>query len=163
MSAAYDPTLPLGAAITFCVYRLFAKRKARSPDGPYWGNSPVWGALGTTLLGLLTGGAVRHCINPPQNPDHIPDCCSTMPGLAFAMGCCLYMFPTERERCFTQLASMLKEVSGILPTVLTHGISSAQVSWLLVQLLPLPARLRPEAVGIFVINIVLGLVCIFFK
>jgi hypothetical protein len=58
MSAAYDPTLPLGAAITFCVYRLFAKRKARAPDGPYWGNSPVWGALGTTLLGLLAGGVV---------------------------------------------------------------------------------------------------------
>ncbi len=59
MSAAYDPTLPLGAAITFCVYRLFAKRKQRAPDGPYWGNSPVWGALGTTLLGLLAGGVVR--------------------------------------------------------------------------------------------------------
>jgi hypothetical protein len=59
MSAAYDPTLPLGAAITFCVYRLFAKRKTRAPDGPYWGNSPVWGALGTTLLGLLAGGVVR--------------------------------------------------------------------------------------------------------
>lgn len=58
MSAAYDPTLPLGAAITFCVYRLFAKRKQRAPDGPYWGNSPVWGALGTTLLGLLAGGVV---------------------------------------------------------------------------------------------------------
>jgi len=58
MSAAYDPTLPLGAAITFCVYRLFAKRKNRAPDGPYWGNSPVWGALGTTLLGLVAGGLV---------------------------------------------------------------------------------------------------------
>ena len=38
-----------------------------------------------------------------------------------------------------------------------------QVSWLTVQLLPLPASLRPEAVGIFVINIVLGVVCIFLK
>ena len=33
MSAAYDPTLPLGGAITYCVYKLFSKRKNRSPDG----------------------------------------------------------------------------------------------------------------------------------
>lgn len=59
MSAAHDPTLPLGAAICFCAWRLFDKRKKRNPDGPYMGNSPVWGALGTTLLGLIVGGVVR--------------------------------------------------------------------------------------------------------
>ncbi len=42
-------------------------------------------------------------------------------------------------------------------------VLDTQISWLLVQYLPLPARLRPEAVGIFIINIVLGLSCIFFK
>ena len=42
-------------------------------------------------------------------------------------------------------------------------LPGAQVSWLFVQYLPLPARLRPEAVGIFVMNVFLGLVCIFFK
>ncbi len=39
----------------------------------------------------------------------------------------------------------------------------SQISWLMVQYLPLPARLRPEAFGIFIITIVLGLTCIFFK
>ena len=44
-----------------------------------------------------------------------------------------------------------------------HVLHCLQVSWLMVQFLPLPASLRPEAVGIFVINIVLGVVCIFLK
>ena len=38
-----------------------------------------------------------------------------------------------------------------------------QASWLLVQYVPLPGVIRPEAFGIFIINIVLGAVCIFFK
>ena len=66
MSAAHDPTLPLGAAICFCAWRLFDKRKKRNPDGPYMGNSPVWGALGATLLALIVGGVVR--MNPPPLP-----------------------------------------------------------------------------------------------
>ena len=57
-SASSDPTLPLGAAICFCTYRLFDKRRKRNPEGPYWGNSPVWGALGATVLGLVVGGLV---------------------------------------------------------------------------------------------------------
>lgn len=75
MSAAYDPTLPLGAAITFCVYRLFAKRKNRAPDGPYWGNSPVWGALGTTLLGLVAGGLVCVNVDPKTFEILLRSCC----------------------------------------------------------------------------------------
>ena len=38
-----------------------------------------------------------------------------------------------------------------------------QASWLLVQYVPLPRMIRPEAFGIFVINIALGATCIFFK
>ena len=57
-SASSDPTLPLGAAICFCTYRLFDKRRKRNPEGPYWGNSPVWGSLGGTIAGLLLGGLV---------------------------------------------------------------------------------------------------------
>ena len=68
MLAKYDPTLPLGAALCFCAWRLFAKRRARSPEGPYWGNSPVWGALATTLAGLLLGGLVPP--PPPLPPTH---------------------------------------------------------------------------------------------
>lgn len=57
--ATVDPTLPLGAAIAFCAWKLFDKRKRRNPDGPYMGGSPVWGALVTTLAGLVLGGLVR--------------------------------------------------------------------------------------------------------
>ena len=59
MSAAHDPAVPLGVAICFCTWRLFDKRRIRNPDGPFFGNSPIWGALGTTLLGLVVGSVVR--------------------------------------------------------------------------------------------------------
>jgi len=59
MSASVDPTFPIGAAIAFCTWRLLDKRKRRNPDGPFLGNSPVWGALGTSMLGLVVGGVVR--------------------------------------------------------------------------------------------------------
>ena len=38
-----------------------------------------------------------------------------------------------------------------------------QVSWALVKALPLPPGIRGDQAGLFIINIVLGLVCIFFK
>ena len=38
-----------------------------------------------------------------------------------------------------------------------------QASWLLVQYVPLPGYIRPEAFGIFLINVFLGALCIFFK
>ena len=59
MSAAHDPTFPIGAAIAFCTWRLLDKRKRRNPDGPFLGNSPVWGALGSSMLGLFVGGVVH--------------------------------------------------------------------------------------------------------
>lgn len=56
-AASSDPTLPLGAALCFCAWKLYDKRAKRNPDGPHLGGSPVWGALGSTLLGLLGGAA----------------------------------------------------------------------------------------------------------
>lgn len=56
-AASSDPTLPLGAAICFCAWKLYDKRSKRDPEGPHLGGSPVWGALGSTLLGLV-GGAL---------------------------------------------------------------------------------------------------------
>ena len=38
-----------------------------------------------------------------------------------------------------------------------------QVSWALVKALPLPNSIRGDQAGLFIINIVMGLVCIFFK
>ena len=57
-SAAADPTLPLGAAFAFSVWRFFDKRRKRNPDGSFWGGSPVWGAVASTLLGLFFGFVV---------------------------------------------------------------------------------------------------------
>ena len=57
-AASSDPTLPLGAAISFCAWKLYDKRSKRSPDGPHWGGNAVWGALATTILGLVLGGLV---------------------------------------------------------------------------------------------------------
>ena len=56
-----DPTLPLVGAICYCAWRLFDKRRARSPDGPFFGGSPIWGALGATLLALVAGFALSVC------------------------------------------------------------------------------------------------------
>ncbi len=33
----------------------------------------------------------------------------------------------------------------------------------MVRVLPLPRMIRPDQAGLFIINIVMGLVCIFFK
>jgi hypothetical protein len=38
-----------------------------------------------------------------------------------------------------------------------------QVSWALVKALPLPPGTRGDQAGLFIINIVMGLVCIFVK
>ncbi len=57
-STAADPTLPMGSAICFCAYRLFTKRRNRNPEGPFFGNSPIWGAVFTTMLGLVIAGFV---------------------------------------------------------------------------------------------------------
>ena len=57
-AASSDPTLPLGAAICYCGYKLYDKRARRmgsaDPD-----RTPIWGALGSTILALVVGGVVR--------------------------------------------------------------------------------------------------------
>lgn len=93
-AASSDPTLPLGAALCFCAWKLYDKRNKRNPDGPYLGGSPIWGALGTTILSLILG---------------------------------------------------------------------AVLSYVLVQVLPLPPRVSGEAVGLFFIALSLGFGCIFVK
>lgn len=93
-AASSDPTLPIGAALCFCAWKLYDKRSKRDPDGPHLGGSPIWGALGSTLLSLIVGGCV---------------------------------------------------------------------SVLLVSVLPLPARISGEAVGLFLISMFLGAGCIFLK
>ena len=52
-----DPTFPVLGSICYCGWRVFDKRRKRGdPDGKeFFGGSPIWGALGTTLLALLAG------------------------------------------------------------------------------------------------------------
>lgn len=57
--ATGDPTAPFVLAIGFCCWRLFDKRTKRNPDGPYFGNSPIWGAVGSALLGFIFALVVR--------------------------------------------------------------------------------------------------------
>lgn len=57
-ASSSDPTLPLGAAICYCGYKLYDKRSRRmgSTDPE---RTPIWGALGSTLLALVLGGVFR--------------------------------------------------------------------------------------------------------
>jgi len=50
-----DPTFPVLGSICYCGWRIFDKRRKRDPEGKFFGGSPIWGALGTTLLALLAG------------------------------------------------------------------------------------------------------------
>lgn len=60
-SASSDPTLPLGAAICYCGYKLYEKRQRRmgtaDPE-----KTPLWGALGSTVLALLLGGVLSYLL-----------------------------------------------------------------------------------------------------
>ncbi|CAD7704081.1 unnamed protein product, partial [Ostreobium quekettii] len=62
--AAGDPTAPFVVSLGFCVWRVFDKRQKRNPDGPYYGNSPIWGALGTALLGFVFALVVTNLLVP---------------------------------------------------------------------------------------------------
>lgn len=53
-----DPSLPVGAAIAFSIYKLFDKRKKRAPEGDTSGRSHIWGAVGVTIFGLVLGSLV---------------------------------------------------------------------------------------------------------
>eukprot|EP00210_Caulerpa_lentillifera_P007570 g7230.t1 len=59
-----DPTGPFVVAMGFCAWRLFDKRQKRNPDGPYLGGSPIFGALGTTVLGCLFASIIAVGIIP---------------------------------------------------------------------------------------------------
>ena len=53
-----DPSLPVGAAIAFSIYKLFDKRKKRAPEGDTSGRSHIWGAVGVTIFGVVLGSLV---------------------------------------------------------------------------------------------------------
>ena len=60
-TSSADPSLPVGAAICFSIYKLFDKRKKRAPEGDTSGRSHIWGAVAVTVFGLVLGSLVRLC------------------------------------------------------------------------------------------------------
>eukprot|EP00873_Tetraselmis_striata_P018852 jgi/Tetstr1/439116/TSEL_002981.t1 len=54
-SGAADPILPMGLALGYSTYKVFQKRNSRNPDGPYLGNSPIFGALLQSITGAFLG------------------------------------------------------------------------------------------------------------
>lgn len=57
-SSAADPILPMGLALGYSTYKLFQKRNSRNPDGPYLGNSPIFGALLQSITACMVGAMV---------------------------------------------------------------------------------------------------------
>ena len=57
-TSSADPSLPVGAAICFSIYKLFDKRKKRAPEGDTSGRSHIWGAVAVTVFGLVLGSLV---------------------------------------------------------------------------------------------------------
>jgi ATP-dependent HslUV protease ATP-binding subunit HslU len=53
-----DPTFPMALTLVYTGYKFFTKRKNRNPDGPFLGGSPLWPALGMTVLAFLLGSLV---------------------------------------------------------------------------------------------------------
>lgn len=62
--ATSDPTGPFVVALGFSVWRLFDKRQKRNPDGPYLGDSPIWGALITTIVAFILASVVSDLVIP---------------------------------------------------------------------------------------------------
>ena len=53
---------------------------------------------------------------------------------------------------------------AIHPVVLLSGLfPTVQVSWLFVMMAPLPRAWRPEALGLFLVNMMLGAITLFLK
>lgn len=50
---------------------MFDKRQKKNPDGPFFGGSPIWGALGTTAIGFVIASIVAILFIPalpwPEN------------------------------------------------------------------------------------------------
>ena len=54
-----DPSLPIVGSFGYAVWLFVNKRKNRNPEGPFWGNNPLWGALLSSISALLLGAVVR--------------------------------------------------------------------------------------------------------
>ena len=74
-SATADPTLPIVFSFGYSVYSFVRKRKLRSPEGPFFGDNPLWGSLASSLGALALSGVVRLLSGPTST------CCRS-----FALG-----------------------------------------------------------------------------
>ena len=143
--------MPIGAALCYAVWRLFEKRKARNPDGPYWGNSPIWGALGTTLLALFAGFLVR--LGMPRLRDNTLH--ASVPYVMTKVDC--DAIANDRLNCLClALFIAVDELRADAQTVL--GQASVALSTV-----PLPPKLRGEAVACFLLAVMMGAAAIFLR
>ena len=60
-----DPAFPVALALGYSAYKFFSKRKNRNPDGPFFGGSPIWGALAMTGVALALGALVSQSLPQP--------------------------------------------------------------------------------------------------
>lgn len=63
-NATGDPTAPFVVSLSFCVWRVFDKRTKRNPEGPYFGNSAIWGSIATVLCGFVFALLVTNVFIP---------------------------------------------------------------------------------------------------
>jgi hypothetical protein len=61
--AVSDPAIPTAIAIAYCIYKFYDKRNKRDPEGPHWGGSPIWGAVGATFLSLFLSFGVSMMVS----------------------------------------------------------------------------------------------------
>ena len=100
-TASADPSLPVGAASAFSIYKLFDKRKKRAPEGDMSGRSHIWGAVIVTVFGLVLGSLVS-----------LPDPRLDLLGLFAHAGCCLVMGSDGRslgtDHAFGRVSVMIR-------------------------------------------------------
>lgn len=81
-SSIAEPTLPLGGALAYAVWKVYDKRTKRNPEGPFWGGSALWGALLTCVAGVALGGSLAWLLSQAATPIALP--AGTPPSVPFA-------------------------------------------------------------------------------
>ena len=85
-TSSADPSLPVGAAICFSIYKLFDKRKKRAPEGDTSGRSHIWGAVAVTVFGLVLGSLASPSYHCHRAQHRTPDIVARI--AACTSGCC---------------------------------------------------------------------------
>lgn len=167
-SVAADPILPMGLGFGYSAYKIFDKRQKRNPDGPYFGNSPIWGSILMALLGMMLGLLV----SSPKSflfssalcqPTHLAIQWPSLahPGNPIFAG--IYGPPVLRwvcSICLRRLACCM-----LVPSELAESrkFLLLQVGFLAVRFLPFPSFIQPQSFAVGMIPAMCGVMAICFK